>query len=203
MTCGSRIFSCAVLTPTWRSPPKTVSFFEMTPAKTHPYPRSRHHIAWCVYATWLANAAAISYEPSYTVTRFLPQPSDRLFGRNNRVPVFILGLKADGFPHFSLIFGLVALTALYALRTVLLGGVDVDSNGIGGAERRLIALAQKARKRRTGRDNFLALSHELRTALTGFWQWRMQNREARGRSALEIIRRNIRVERHRSTICWT
>jgi hypothetical protein len=31
----------------------------------------------------------------------------------------------------------------------------------------------------------------------------MQNREARGRSALEIIRRNIRVERHRSTICWT
>jgi len=166
------------------------------------------------------DAAAISYERfSYTVTRYpctsAVRPSflagttesPSLFGRAPSPEKQLMVL-----PHFSPIFGLVALTALYFLAgTVLLLTAVLTWTAMALAtaiaERRRAEAALEAQKalveaaNRT-KDNFLAmLSHELRTPLFPVFlavenlqkQW-LKNDEAA--AALEIIRRNIRVERH-------
>jgi two-component system, chemotaxis family, CheB/CheR fusion protein len=115
-------------------------------------------------------------------------------------------------PHFSPIFGLVALTALYFLvGTVLLltAALTLTAVALAAAiaERRRAEAALEAQKalveaaNRT-KDNFLAmLSHELRTPLSPVLL-AVENLQNEGpkrpeiASALEIIRRNIRVERH-------
>src|SRR5690348_13431660 len=115
-------------------------------------------------------------------------------------------------PYFSSIFGLVALTAFYFLAgTVLLLTAVLTLTAMALAtaiaERRRAEAALEAQKalvetaNRT-KDNFLAmLSHELRTPLSpGLLA--VENLQSEGpkrpeiASALEIIRRNIRVERH-------
>ena len=115
-------------------------------------------------------------------------------------------------PHFSPIFALVALTAHYWLAaTVLLlaGALTWTAIALARAiaKRRRAEAALEAQKalleaaNRT-KDNFLAmLSHELRTPLSPVLlavenlqkQWLKNDETA---AALEIIRRNIRVERH-------
>jgi two-component system, chemotaxis family, CheB/CheR fusion protein len=115
-------------------------------------------------------------------------------------------------PYFSPIFGLVALTALYFLAgTVLLltAVLTLTAMALAAAiaERRRAEAALEAQKalveaaNRT-KDNFLAmLSHELRTPLSPVLL-AVENLQNEGpkrpevASALEIIRRNIRVERH-------
>src|SRR4029453_15866656 len=115
-------------------------------------------------------------------------------------------------PYFSPIFGLVALTALYFLAgTVLLLTAVLTWTAMALAraiaERRRAEAALEAQKalveaaNRT-KDNFLAmLSHELRTPLSPVLL-AVENLQNEGpkrpevASALEIIRRNIRVERH-------
>ena len=113
-------------------------------------------------------------------------------------------------PYFSPIFGLVALTAFYFLAgTVLLLTAVLTLTAMALAtaiaERRRAEAALEAQKalveaaNRT-KDNFLAmLSHELRTPLSPVLL-AVENLQNEGpkrpevASALEIIRRNIRVE---------
>src|SRR5436190_15745172 len=166
------------------------------------------------------DAAAISYERfSYTVTRYpctsAVRPSflagttesPSLFGRAPSPEKQLMVL-----PHFSPIFGLVALTALYFLAgTVLLLTAVLTLTAMALAtaiaERRRAEAALEAQKalveaaNRT-KDNFLAmLSHELRTPLSPVLlavenlqnEWPKRPEIA---SALEMIRRNIGVEQH-------
>ena len=82
---------------------------------------------------------------SPTLSHDIPctQPSDHLFLAGTTESPSLFGRAPSPekqlmvLPHFSPIFGLVALTALYFLaeyRSAAHGGVDVDSNGIGDGD---------------------------------------------------------------------